>query len=794
MSRAPHIIGVRHHSPACARLVAARIRSLRPAFVLIEGPADFNARLDELHLAHRLPLAIYSHLSDGERHHGSWTPFAAHSPEWQALQVGREEGACVRFIDLPAWHEAFAGLENRYADRADHEHEARAEAYEQALAQQLAIQGRDALWDHLFEDADDIEALAERLSTYFVHLRGRDRGSLGNQAREQMMAAWIAWAMQQSPPPGRDGVLVVCGGYHAPMLQTLWSQQPAAAEPPPVPVPPAADGADTRHGSYLVPYSFKRLDAFAGYASGMPSPGWYEWRWQHGAGAASQMLAAVMARLRGKGQAASTADLIGVQVRADGLARLRGHAQPQRVDWLDALAGALVKDALDAPLPWTYRSPLRPGTDPLLLQVMDVLAGDQLGQLAPDTPQPPLLADVALQLGRHRLPLPGTVSLDLLDPADRLRSRVLHQLALLQVPGITRTHGPARAISDATDERWTLAQPVEQHAALIEAGAWGATLHDAARARLEADLRQHGQDVTALVALLNRAAWAGLAAVSQRALDELAAAIAAAPRFQALAPALGDLELLRRHGHRLGLHEAPLLDVVLVAGVDRALWLLESPGTVAAADLDAHVQGHQALRRIVLDCVADQEEGHATALAIEPARALAVWQRVLNNTQAAPVSRGAALGALIGLAERVDGADPVPTAQAMVLLQQFAPAQVGDALAGLLALARDQLASEDRFTTGLDALVQGLQGEDFIVALPALRGAFAWLPPRERGALATRLLQLHGAAHLPSSRLTAAQPGEADPTDRARAAHVECRVLAALAHWGIAPPAHEDAA
>lgn len=180
----PVILGVRHHSPACARLVAARIRALRPAFVLIEGPADFNDRLDELYLPHRLPVAIYSYLARGDTHRGSWTPFADHSPEWQALQAGREAGAQVRFIDLPAWHDAFAHLENRYADAADAEHQARAEAYERALADKLAVQGRDALWDHLFEDAgpEDAQAgreasdgLALRLSTYFGHLRGEGR-------------------------------------------------------------------------------------------------------------------------------------------------------------------------------------------------------------------------------------------------------------------------------------------------------------------------------------------------------------------------------------------------------------------------------------------------------------------------------------------------------------------------------------------------------------------------------------------------------------------------------------------
>ena len=42
------VLGVRHHSPACARLVRETIDRLRPAYVLIEGPADMNPHLDEL--------------------------------------------------------------------------------------------------------------------------------------------------------------------------------------------------------------------------------------------------------------------------------------------------------------------------------------------------------------------------------------------------------------------------------------------------------------------------------------------------------------------------------------------------------------------------------------------------------------------------------------------------------------------------------------------------------------------------------------------------------------------------
>ncbi|STE85176.1 protein [Escherichia coli] len=75
----PLIVGIRHHSPACARLVKSLIESQRPRYVLIEGPADFNDRVDELFLAHQLPVAIYSYCQyqDGAAPgRGAWTPFA----------------------------------------------------------------------------------------------------------------------------------------------------------------------------------------------------------------------------------------------------------------------------------------------------------------------------------------------------------------------------------------------------------------------------------------------------------------------------------------------------------------------------------------------------------------------------------------------------------------------------------------------------------------------------------------------------------------------------------------------
>ncbi len=103
-----------------------------------------------------------------------------------------------------------------------------------------------------------------------------------------------------------------------------------------------------------------------------------------------------------------------------------------------------------------------------------------------------------------------------------------------------------------------------------------------------------------------------------------------------------------RHGRRAG-----------AAGGDRGRLrpravAARAAAAIAPSDIDAHLQGHLALRRIVADVLADREDAaQAEPLDVEPARALAVWQRKAADAGAAPLSRGAALGATLSLAHRV---------------------------------------------------------------------------------------------------------------------------------------------
>ncbi len=165
------------------------------------------------------------------------------------------------------------------------------------------------------------------------------------------MAEWVRAAEAAA---GDRPVVVVTGGFHKPALETLAAT--GGTDWPDVPRPP--EGA--AGGGFLVPYSFRRLDAFTGYQSGMPSPSTTSGSGRTAPTRRRALIETVVARLRKRRQVVSTADLIAARTLTEGLTRLRGHRAPTRTDLLDGLVSALVNDDLDQRLPWTSRGTLAP--------------------------------------------------------------------------------------------------------------------------------------------------------------------------------------------------------------------------------------------------------------------------------------------------------------------------------------------------------------------------------------------------------------------------------------------------
>ncbi|MEU9143656.1 DUF5682 family protein [Streptomyces sp. NPDC048349] len=777
-------LGVRHHSPACARLVARTIEELRPAHVLIEGPADLAGRLDELLLGHELPVAVFSHYRDAQRSATSWTPLCDYSPEWVALTAGRAAGAEVRFIDLPAWHPAFAGRTNRYADA-----EARYAEATERLCRRFHVDSVDALWDRMFESGADPgdDGLAARLEAYFDVVRGDAVADEGDRAREQYMASWVRAAVAAA---GERPVLVVTGGFHRPALVALTGDGngdgnggdgnngdgteggPGDGLPgvwPEVPEPP--EGAVG--GSFLVPYSFRQLDAFAGYQSGMPSPAYYQRLWEAGPDAAGESLVrAVAGRLRERGHPVSTAGLVAAHSTALGLAALRGHRAPTRLDLLDGLAGALITEALDEPLPWTRRGPLRPGAHPVVVEMVAACSGDRVGRLHPGTPAPPLVHDVearlaALGLGPHH---GRPVTLRLTDPADLNRSQALHRLRVLDVPGFTRVSGPAHGTDPVFTETWEPRTAAGREAALIEAGAFGATLDEAAAAVLDDRMHAAGAEPDALAGVLFDAVVCGATRLSARLVAELGAGLGRATALGPLGGALRTALGLWRHDRVYGVARDPLLGAAVDTAVGRVLWLAEGvQGTGAAPD-------HGRLRALsaVRDAVLHAEE----LLSVPRETVTGVCHRISADAAAPADLRGAAFGLrrVLGDTGGLDAAAAVRAAAG--------PGTLGDWLAGLFALARTELTSgggPEPLIGVLDELVRAMSEEDFLAGLPALRQAFAYFPPRERERIAAQLIERRGLRGSARSLLRVT----ADPLLIARARNLEDHVERTLDRYGL---------
>ncbi|GAA3378244.1 DUF5682 family protein [Streptomyces sannanensis] len=750
-------LGVRHHSPACARLVAATIEELRPAYVLVEGPADMNDRLDELLLGHDLPIAAFSHYRDEQRAATSWTPLCDYSPEWVALRAGRAAGAQVRFIDLPAWHPAFAERTNRYADA-----EARYAQATERLCRHFSVDSVDTLWDTLFEVETD-EGLRERLDTYFQLVRGDAEADAGDQAREEYMASWVRAALAEA---GERPVLVVTGGFHQPALRAL-AGQPAQGLPD-VPEPPPG----ALSGSFLVPYSFRQLDAFAGYQSGMPSPGYYQDVWEHGAeAAADRLLRAVAGRLRARKYPVSTADLIAARGLTQGLTALRGHPGPARTDVLDGLAGALISDDLDQPLPWTTCGTLTAGTHPVVVEMVAACSGERVGRLHPDTPAPPLVHDVTARLAQLRLDAHEPFSLDLTTRPGLERSRALHRLRVLGIPGYERASGPEHGADPQFTERWEPRPAPGREAALVEAGAYGARLDEAASVALSEQARDLDANPALLARTLFDAVLCGVGGLSEQLLAALAARVGElsepGPLGEVLAAALG----LWRHDRVYGVAQGPLLAAVIDGATTRLLWLFEGMhGGTSGIDFDL-LRAVVALRDVLLHA--------AGLLSVSREAAAAVALRISADPAAPADLRGAACGLRRCLA--ASPVSPPRTPDGLggdVSLVALPVAALGDWLAGLFALARDEVAS---LVGDLDDVIGAMGDAEFLTALPALRQAFAFFPPRERERIAQRLLERRDVRGSARSLLRTS----ADPLLITRAKSLEENVNRLLDRYGL---------
>lgn len=302
---------IRHHSPACSFALLAYIESLKPTHILIEAPYTFNGLIPDLLSADtKPPIAIFNQATQKnktkpqkkettaedddnmtqERIYSAFFPFCEYSPEWVALKESQRKNIPCEFIDLDFASQS--QLENEFinephdtANQAPNqkslmqEHYLAHSTYISTLAKRLHLRDHDDLWEHLFELQppaklnnataffDDVLAWCALARLDYEEEVLLKEGSLH---REYCMIQKITPLIDKN-----HKLLIVTGGFHSlaliENLHKVINQEP---------IKPYIIKNTYDDNAWLIRYSFDKLNALNGYASGMPSPAYYEWRWQ----------------------------------------------------------------------------------------------------------------------------------------------------------------------------------------------------------------------------------------------------------------------------------------------------------------------------------------------------------------------------------------------------------------------------------------------------------------------------------------------------------------------------------
>lgn len=707
---------VRHHSPACAWHVARLIRQLKPESVLIEGPRDATALIPLLiNKQTAFPVAIYTTYVERApdvppNRHAAYYPLCEYSPELAAICAAAEVGASAEFMDLTFPEMIVAGRrppEKKTLSLLD-EHALRYSRFLQSACAKAGVRDPDELWDHLYEvdyqKKSTADFMREVLAYCALARQDQSTESLtadGTLARESAMAAAI------SRQKGR--VVVVTGGFHTVAL-------PHTSPAMPAPIKIARDDALV----VLMRYGFEQLDHLNGYASGMPSPEFYQRQWEDRSVAS---LFVELGRLcRKRRHDISVADEIAALNQCQLLAQLRGHARPSRMDVQDGVRSAFVKGAADS-------------DGLMVLAIMrQYLAGDRIGRVPKEAGLPPIVTDFRDTAERLKIDLDRIdareCSLDLYRRANhREMSRFFHRLRFLQVPFAKLIAGPdfvAGKDLERIQEIWKYHWSPDCESMLIERSLYGPNLEDASSALLmeqftEAETRGQGHRADVAATLLLEACRMGLHRQTPDLLRRTAALVQEDGSFISLVDALNTLVILHTSREPLEAHHLTGIDTLSGIAYERAAYLIPSLAATPEQEERHALEALNAFSHTALN-IGDTELRHA--LRRNALRSL------LDAQPGLAVMRGAAAGLLFG-----DGAmepDELTHHFRGHLLSMDENGSAGcNFLRGLLATARSVLWQVPDIIAAIHSELGLWDEERFVRLVPQLRLAMADLTPQE---------------------------------------------------------------
>lgn len=722
------VFGVRHHGPGSARRLTEALDALRPAVVLIEGPADLTDLAPMLAAPETAPpVALLAYAADDPSRTVFW-PFADFSPELQAVRWAARHGADVRFIDVPAsWTLAEAepesvGADVVLTDETQNEDSLAARLERDpigVLADAAGYEDGESWWTDVIEENPAPGPVFAAVADAMAALRETASPPRTREAtREAHMRVEIDRAARGTEGP----VAVVCGAWHVPALTT----GPSPSDRDRLKSAPKRKVVAT-----LAPWTSPRLAYGSGYRAGVAAPGWCAHLWRAPPELRTTLwLGRIAAALRTDGHSVSTASLIEAERLAASLAAVRGRPAPGFEE---------LRDAAVAVLCFGETAVWRTISRPLLL-------GSEVGRTPPGAPAAPLLEDLQREQRRLRLKpeaLERELALDLRTTAGLERSTLLHRLAILDAPwGRSADAGRSRG---TFRERWVLRWDPEFAVRLVEHLVYGPTLARASEAKAIADI-ERATGLAPLCEIALSALTAQLPQAAQKALDRMEARAARTADVTELLEALPPLGSLARYGQARPTDTERLSVLFARVLVQGALAL-----PYAARGLDSEAAA--GLRAALL--AADAAVALAETSGGEAERWREALDTVIDDPQATPLIAGTAAGRLLerGSLSGEAAADRLGRA-----LSPGRPvAQAADFLEGFFTGLGERLIYDAALRGPVDRWLRELDGDAFTAHLPLFRRAFADLDRMQRRRLLDALFARRSAG-LPGRVLAADAP------------------------------------
>ncbi len=842
------LLPVRHHSPACAYTTKRALDKLQPDNILIEAPASFNELLSDLqHLDNKPPLAVLCqtqvvYVSDNsvdgksidgdeekveqseglvkndedsqpkKRLYSAYFPFCEYSPEWVALRYYSNNSPSNRpyigCIDLP-WSEQVLHRENMRSEQTYTTQSLQQERYLahnnyiKALANKLHCRDHDEVWEHLFEldgisQLNDWRAFFHKVLVWCAMSRlDYEQDVLERESsliREQHMVERILerYEIAKTNLQKPINIVVVTGGFHTLALIELLhdalfnkAEKPKTKRKSTAKKPAKNTMTSSSDESWLIRYSFDRLDALNGYASGMPSPAFYQACWeqmlaqssnQNASQTDNQFNSQIKSHDSNQNQARQSlvinflsefsrelrheqiiqSSYITVKTASEQairLAQLREHKLIGRFDVMDACYSSFLKGSRDD------------GYHSFHDLLKSKLGGSRLGQVVSTSRTPPLLAQVYGLIKSNRFKLDDTLSktakLDVLrKPSHRLRSCLLHLLAFLDVGFARRISGPDFLHGGQLHllfEEWLYAWTPQIEARLIELSEEGADIYQLATQRLLAQRYSYAeqaqnQSSAQVITLLIQASMMGLNEQIDILFDKMSQILPQDPDLGSVLACGQHLLYLWTGKAFLQLQkDEPLIDLLAQVPVS-ALFLLaqlQTPNTDQVADtLNQILSLRSLLKQLDVIVGSHDFDEHKINEATLKNNWLSEYhlalQRLLPSWQA--------IDLLLGAVHALEFIDDISAEDELARRLQLhfgtgANAEQAVAyLSGMMQAVPTIFLHHQGITKMLDSLISAWDNATFIALLPDLRLAFTGLKPMQTNEFSQQIATLHNVS------------------------------------------------